>query len=87
MCWPRLVGVPASILRGCSSLSTLSLHGNPLTIEHLREADGWAEFDARRRAKHDKQLSMRVMQPSAGFDEGADHTEWQSWSTAAGSKP
>ena len=71
--------MPAAILRGCASLSTLSLHGNPLTVEQLREADGWAEYDARRCAKHDKQLGMRVMHPSAGYDEGADAVEWQSW--------
>jgi hypothetical protein len=25
------------------------------------------------------QLEMQVFSPSAGFDEGADHGEWQSW--------
>jgi hypothetical protein len=82
-----LVSVPAAILRGCASLATLSLHGNPLTVEQLRDGDGWAEFDARRRAKHDKQLSMQVMQPSAGFDEGADHREWQSWGAGTSAAP
>lgn len=48
--------MPPAILAGCSSLATLSLHGNPLTAEELRETPGWAAFDERRRAKYDKQV-------------------------------
>lgn len=76
--------MPAEILRGCASLATLSLHGNPITIERLRQASGFAEFNARRCSKHDKQLDMQVFHPSAGFDEGADHVEWQSWGARSG---
>ena len=47
--------MPAALLTGCSALATLSLHGNSLTVEQLRDTPGWAEFDARRRAKYDKQ--------------------------------
>ena len=53
----RLRSVPAAVLRGCRSLATLSLHGNPITIEVFREADGFEEFNARRCAKFDKQVS------------------------------
>ncbi len=55
----RLRGVPAEVLRGCSSLARLSLHGNPLTIEQLRAADGFREFNARRCARCDKQVQIR----------------------------
>ena len=44
------------ILRGCLSLARLSLHGNPLTLEQLRSADGFQEFNARRCASADKQV-------------------------------
>lgn len=53
----RLRSVPPAVLTGCSALATLSLHGNPLTAEELRETPGWAQFDERRRAKYDKQAS------------------------------
>lgn len=52
----RLVAVPPQILKGCSALATLGLHGNALTAEALRETPGWAQFDERRRAKYDKQV-------------------------------
>ena len=56
----RLRHLPSAILKGCTALARLSLHGNPITLEQLREADGWAEFKARRCAKADKQLEMQV---------------------------
>ena len=65
-------GVPSELLRGCGALTTLSLHGNPCTIEELREIDGYAELDARRRAKADKVLQGRVLGAASAFDEGAD---------------
>ncbi|KAH9309270.1 hypothetical protein KI387_037181, partial [Taxus chinensis] len=52
---------PAKILKGCSQLSTLDLHGNEVTIEDLREVEGWAEFDERRRSKHSKQIEFSIM--------------------------
>lgn len=52
----RLRAVPEAILRGCASLATLSLHGNAITVDQLRETPGWAEFDGRRKAKYDKQV-------------------------------
>ncbi|EFJ18279.1 hypothetical protein SELMODRAFT_420321 [Selaginella moellendorffii] len=70
---------PASILKGCGELNSLDLHGNPITIEALREIDGWEEFDARRKAKYDKQMVFQVMGPSDGFDEGADTQETRHW--------
>ncbi|PRW58592.1 LRR repeats and ubiquitin-like domain-containing protein [Chlorella sorokiniana] len=73
----RLKAVPPAILTGCPALATLSLHGNPLTAEQLRETEGYAAFDARRRRKYDKQVDMRVL--NTGFDEGADIVEFEHW--------
>eukprot|EP00899_Mesostigma_viride_P008099 jgi/Mesvir1/17290/Mv07692-RA.1 len=72
-----LEAVPGSILRGCTSLHTLSVHGNQITIEQLREVDGWGEFDARRRLKYDRQLDFNIA--GRGFDEGVDASQWKHW--------
>ena len=53
--------MPAAVLRGCGALATLGLHGNPISVEQLRESDGFAEFNARRCAKHDKQVCTFVL--------------------------
>lgn len=53
----RVRSVPPALLTGCTSLQSLSLHNNPITMEQLRETPGYAELDARRRAKYDKQAS------------------------------
>lgn len=71
----RVRAVPPRILKGCVSLQTLSLHQNPLTVETLRETEGFAEYDQRRRTKYDKKLDFAVM--SNGHDEGADHVLWE----------
>jgi len=67
------------MLTGCVSLATLALHGCPITTEELRETPGFAQFDARRRQKYDKQVDMRVLLGKDGFDEGADAPEWEHW--------
>ena len=72
--------VPPALLEACTALHTLSLHGCPLTVEALRGTAGWAAFDARRRAKYDKQVDMRVL-PAASFDEGADVDQFEHWRT------
>eukprot|EP00887_Chlorella_sp_A99_P005295 scaffold1.g5295.t1 len=73
----RLRQVPSELLSGCTSLATLSLHGNPITAEVLRETPGYQEYDARRRAKYSKQIGMKVLPGS--FDEGADVDLWEHW--------
>ena len=75
----RIASVPPALFLGCTSLHTLSMHGNPLKLEQLRTVDGYAQYDARRRAKHDKQVDMRVFRGPGGFDEGADSTLWRRW--------
>jgi hypothetical protein len=44
-------------------------------VERLRETPGYGEFDARRRAKCDKQIGGGVLR--GGLDEGADFLEWE----------
>lgn len=75
----RIASVPPALFLGCTSLHTLSMHENPLKLEQLRTVDGYAQYDARRRAKHDKQVDMRVFRGPGGFDEGADSTPWRRW--------
>uniref|UniRef100_A0A1D2A1G5 Ubiquitin-like domain-containing protein n=2 Tax=Auxenochlorella protothecoides TaxID=3075 RepID=A0A1D2A1G5_AUXPR len=73
----RIQAVPPAVLRDCGALRTLSLHDNPITVEELRNTEGWAAHDARRRQKHDKQLGSEVLGP--GMDEGADAHPVQNW--------
>lgn len=73
-----LKSFPPEVLKGCSQLFTLHLHGNEITTDGLREVEGWAKFDERRRSKNNKQLEFGVMS-SSGFDEGADSQHWDRW--------
>ncbi|XP_022732095.1 LRR repeats and ubiquitin-like domain-containing protein At2g30105 isoform X3 [Durio zibethinus] len=58
-------------LKECLQLATLDLHNTEITMDVLRQFEGWEDFDKRRRSKHQKQLDFRVVS-SAAFDEGAD---------------
>lgn len=66
-----LKSLPTTLLKNCIQLSTLDLHGTEITMDILRQFEGWESFDKRRRLKHQKQLAFRV-EGSAHFDEGAD---------------
>lgn len=63
--------LPSTLFRKCVKLSTLNLHGTEVTMDVLRQADGWEEFDERRRLKYQKQLDFRAS-GATDFDEGAD---------------
>ncbi|KAH9601980.1 hypothetical protein KSS87_000353 [Heliosperma pusillum] len=65
-----LKSLPSSIFKKCVKLSSLDLHGTQITMDVLREVEGWEEFDNRRRMKYQKQLDFRAG-GSAGFDEGS----------------
>lgn len=54
----------------------LSLHENPITMEQLREVDGFVTYDERRKTSYDKKIDMDILQDS-GFDEGADFVKWE----------
>ncbi|KAI3770809.1 hypothetical protein L6452_01953 [Arctium lappa] len=66
-----LKSLPSTLLKNCTNLSTLDLHGTEITMDVLREFEGWESFDERRVLKHSKQLAFRVKGTSY-FDEGAD---------------
>ncbi|KAL4572597.1 hypothetical protein LXL04_019377 [Taraxacum kok-saghyz] len=66
-----LKSLPLTLLKNCTQLSTLNLHGTEITIDMLREFEGWESFDERRVQKHSKQIAFRVRGTSY-FDEGAD---------------
>ncbi|PIM97663.1 Ubiquitin-like protein [Handroanthus impetiginosus] len=66
-----LKSLPSTIFKMCLQLSILDLHGTEITMDLLRQFEGWESFDERRRLKHQKQLDFRVT-GSADFDEGAD---------------
>eukprot|EP00897_Mesotaenium_endlicherianum_P002348 jgi/Mesen1/2140/ME000152S01226 len=74
-----LPSFPSDVLKGCSQLTTLSLHGNEVVVEQLRELPGWDDFNERRKAKYTKQLDFNAMGTSSGFDEGADTQRWHHW--------
>ena len=66
--------LPSEIMLYCENLQTISLHGNPLTLEKLEETKGYAEFEARRKAKWDKLLAAGVLLGAGRFDEAADRS-------------
>lgn len=68
----QIAALPPALLRGCTSLATISLHGNPITPEALQQTDGFAEFEARRRNKYTKTLATGVLLGPGGLDEGVD---------------
>ncbi|PON59882.1 Ubiquitin domain containing protein [Parasponia andersonii] len=66
-----LKSLPSTLFKMCFQLTTLDLHNTEITMDLLRQFEGWESFNERRRLKHQKQLDFRVMD-SADFDEGAD---------------
>jgi len=64
--------IPAVVLRECDRLSELSLKQNQVTIEELRELDGWDAYNERRVSRADKILDAKTMLGDASFREGAD---------------
>eukprot|EP00250_Pteridium_aquilinum_P034372 c7496_g2_i1 orf=320-1120(+) len=68
----KLKQLPALLLKECTSLQSLSVHGNSITAEQLQLMDGFQEYEGRRRRKFDKQLDANVLLGSKGLDEGVD---------------
>lgn len=46
---------------GCSNLTLLSLHNNPLTADQLREVEGFAALDGRRQLRIGKQVCSSTL--------------------------
>lgn len=67
-----IAGVPSALLIDATSLVELVLHDNPISMDSLREIEGWDAFDARRRARASKSIESSVMLSSTVFDEGGD---------------
>ncbi len=58
----------------------LQLDANPITLDILRAISGFEAFDARRRARADKQLEAGAMfDVNRAFSEGADQRLFQRW--------
>ncbi|KAF9596664.1 hypothetical protein IFM89_012863 [Coptis chinensis] len=66
-----LTSLPSTLFKLCLKLSTLDLHNTEITMDLLRQFEGWEDFDERRRSKLQKQLDFSIG-CSEGFDEGAD---------------
>ncbi|XP_050370873.1 LRR repeats and ubiquitin-like domain-containing protein At2g30105 [Argentina anserina] len=66
-----LKSLPSSLFKKCLMLTRLDLHNTEITMDILRQIEGWENFDERRRLKQQKKLDFRVV-GSTAFDEGAD---------------
>ncbi|KAI3428771.1 hypothetical protein D9Q98_007592 [Chlorella vulgaris] len=64
--------LPPAILRGCTSLATISLHNNPITVDALHATDGYADFEGRRQSKYTKAIAAGALLGTQGMDEGLD---------------
>eukprot|EP00892_Ulva_mutabilis_P004423 jgi/Ulvmu1/2352/UM013_0200.1 len=70
----RIASVPPAVLLGCGELHSLALRGNPVTMQALRDVEGWAAYEARRKGKLDKALDAHV---HADFWEAADYERFR----------
>eukprot|EP01024_Parvocaulis_polyphysoides_P050416 TRINITY_DN4907_c0_g1_i6.p2 TRINITY_DN4907_c0_g1~~TRINITY_DN4907_c0_g1_i6.p2 ORF type:complete len:380 (-),score=42.22 TRINITY_DN4907_c0_g1_i6:151-1290(-) len=68
----KISNVPSKILVECSKLSRLELHANNITMQQLREQEGFDQLESRRQAHYDKKIDMDVL-GFQGFDEGLDY--------------
>ena len=79
----RLSSLPRDLLSGAAALHTLGLRGNEVTLDKLRETEGWSEFEARRKKAADARLSGRIDlaggKGGGAFDATADAEEWIKW--------
>ncbi|KAK8555770.1 hypothetical protein V6N13_069851 [Hibiscus sabdariffa] len=64
--------IPPNLLKDCKALQNISLHDNPISMDHFQQMEGFQEFEARRKKKFDKQIDSNVMIGSKGLDEGVD---------------
>ncbi|CAM8967598.1 unnamed protein product [Rhodiola kirilowii] len=66
-----LKAVPSTLFKNCTALRKLDLHHTEITMNMLREMEGWSQFDERRKTKTQNLLDYRSLN-STDFDEGAD---------------
>nr|GEU52537.1 hypothetical protein [Tanacetum cinerariifolium] len=55
-----LKSLPVTLLKNFTQLSILYLHGTEITMDMLREFEGWESFDEPHLLKHSKQLPFRT---------------------------
>lgn len=66
----KVDAVPSEIFLSCESLQTLSaVRCEALDVKAMKETEGYEHYEARRKGKHDKQLSSRVLMDEARLDE------------------
>lgn len=70
----RIAALPPAVLLGCVELHSLALRGNPVTMQALRDVEGWSAYEARRKGKMDKALDAHV---HADFWEAADYERFR----------
>lgn len=76
--FPRIKTLPDGLFGSCINLAALLLRSNPITVEALRTAPDFQQYEERRRARTNKQLGGRVMSDiERGFCEGADVGLWE----------
>lgn len=66
----RVQILPPGLLRDATSLHSLLLQDNPITMQQLRDSEGFEDFSERRKGKLDKIVDMRV---DVDFEEAADY--------------
>ena len=66
----KVDAVPSEVFLSCESLQTLSAtRCDALDVKAMKETEGYQHYEARRKGKHDKQLSSRVLMDEARLDE------------------
>ena len=66
----KVDAVPSEVFLSCESLQTLSAaRCDVLDVKAMKETEGYQHYEARRKGKHDKQLSSRVLMDEARLDE------------------
>ncbi|RAL49965.1 unnamed protein product [Cuscuta campestris] len=68
----NLKQLPPDLLQKCKILQSISLHGNPISMDQFQQMEGFQEFEARRKKKIDKQIDSNVIISSNGLDAGVD---------------
>jgi Leucine-rich repeat (LRR) protein len=66
----RITTVPAAMLTECCELHTLSLRNNAITMQQMRELEGFGDYAERRKKRLDKGLNARI---GVDFAEAADY--------------
>lgn len=69
----RIRALPERLLEDCKELHTISVLGNPITMQELRESPGFGAFSQRRKNKLDKIIDSHI---SANFTEAADYEQF-----------